>query len=154
MGELVYYNFIKEIERWATAHLQINHYGYGEKFEMDGSKREEWTCFWIDAEPFFSGEGLNELNLRIYCMGKPLTQGTKTEEQESILRVHNDTREILRDFLAEVKYQNNYFQNWHIRMITVNGNANVKEMHQELAGIRIDLVIELPPNLDNCNIVE
>jgi hypothetical protein len=99
---MTYNQILADIEAWANNHLQIQTFGNGEEWEVNGTIKAGTLYPIFFAVPVSSQtfENTIQRTFRVFCFGQ--VKKDKTNENEIL----SDTESIVHDFVKYLKYDN------------------------------------------------
>jgi hypothetical protein len=134
---------ITQLEAIATAHYQINSFGFGDIWEINTSGDINYPLMWLvhDAVEISQGVQTFKFNL-IFC---DIVKGGEVNETE----VLNDQLEIAKDVIAQLKHKD---YQWDFLGENINLEAFTERFTDSVAGYSLAINLDLPFDSNRCSI--
>jgi hypothetical protein len=134
---------VKGLNDIATAHQQINSFGFGDIWEMATSGVTNYPIMWVDCTGATRERSTTTYNLSIYLMD--LVQRGEGNETE----VLSDMHRIAEDVIAEIRHPD---WTWVLNFDSVTIDNFTESEPDMLSGVKFDISLSVVQPDDRCQI--
>ncbi len=137
-------NILNGLNRIATAHRQIDRFGFGDLHEFETSGVTQYPAMFVEGQPVVKERRLTKYRMRVYLFDKVL----KDESNET--EVLSDLIRLAEDLIAEIKPPS---WTWYAELgQTPTIEYDTERTMDWLAGAWFDVEFRLPNKDDRCQI--
>lgn len=134
---------VTQLEAIATAHYQINSFGFGDIFEINTSGDINYPLMWLVHDSVAINGGLQTFKFNlIFC---DVVKNGEVNETE----VLNDQLEIAKDVIAQLKHKD---YQWDFLGQNINLDSFTERFVDSVAGYSFEFELEMPFDSNRCSI--
>lgn len=136
---------ITQLEAIATAHYQINSFGFGDIWEINTSGDITYPLMWLIHDGVDISQGVQSFKFNlIFC---DVVKGGEVNEND----VLSDQLEIAKDVIAQLKHPNYQWSDSFIDS-AINLESFTERFTDSVAGYSLSINLELPYDANRCSI--
>jgi hypothetical protein len=134
---------ITQLEAIATAHYQINSFGFGDIWEINTSGDINYPLMWVIHDGVDISQGVQNFKFNlIFC---DVVKGGEVNEND----VLSDQLEIAKDVIAQLKHPN---YKWDFLGNNIALDSFTERFTDSVAGYSLSISLQLPYDANRCSI--